>query len=540
MTGPRPPRRSGGDTEHGPASPVARPPSDTATRSTDPASSPRPRTASDTDTDTDTCPARGDHWSRRGFLGRAGLGVAALVTGGAGVTGADDRSESGRAADGQSGDGRAADGQSDGAGADDATELTFLTRNLSLGVDFSRLASARSAEAVPRVVGALLADIDASHPEKRVRAVADEIVDADPAVVGLQEAALVRTERPADSPDGTADAGTVRYDFLDSLAAELAARGADYRVAVSGVSTDLEAPGDVDGERVDVRLTDRDVLLVRGDLSTRDPRAHVYDASLVVPVGDGRTIGIDRGFVAVDVAVGGRTVTVANTHLEAASSLFRRAQAGELRDRIDGDAVVLGDLNSAPGEGAYDLLTESFDDAWAAVGPGSDGATCCQDGDLRNEASDLTRRIDHVLVRGLDAVSAARVGAGDDARIEVDGVRLWPSDHAGVLATLRVPDSPTADTTATSATSERGRERTPTATPTADAEVGTGETPATASSGTTGTNATPTASPATAGTVDGSASNPITEASAPGFSAVGALASLLAASALALCRPKEE
>ena len=74
-----------------------------------------------------------------------------------------------------------------------------------------------------------------------------------------------------------------------------------------------------------------------------------------------------------------------------------------------------------------------FADGW----PGADGLTCCHAVDLHNPNPTLTKRIDLVLTRGaLETVSAEVLG---DAAADRTPSGLWPSDHAGVVATLRLP-----------------------------------------------------------------------------------------------------
>ena len=65
-----------------------------------------------------------------------------------------------------------------------------------------------------------------------------------------------------------------------------------------------------------------------------------------------------------------------------------------------------------------------------------DGFTCGQAADLANETSTLGERIDYVWVRGA-RVTAARV-VGDREGDRSTPHRLWPSDHAGVVADLEV------------------------------------------------------------------------------------------------------
>lgn len=93
------------------------------------------------------------------------------------------------------------------------------------------------------------------------------------------------------------------------------------------------------------------------------------------------------------------------------------------------------------------MLEAGFSDAWERTGRGVAACfTCCQEKDLRNAVSALDERIDFVLVRdaraprGADlpgAVALELVGEEDADRTAVSG--LWPSDHAGLVATLRLP-----------------------------------------------------------------------------------------------------
>jgi len=344
-----------------------------------------------------------------------------------------------------------------------------MTRNLYVGVDLFRLFEADDADALRAVAGDLLAAVRAHPYAARVDALAGEVERAAPAAVCLQEAALVRTRSPSRF-DGATDPGAtdVEIDLLASLGDRLAARGLDYRVATTVVTNDVEVPAETDDGTVDLRLTDRVAVLVRGDVAAGRSRGDRFAAGVPVPL-ETVDLTIRRGVAAVDVEVGGTAVAVAATHLEALAAGIRRRQAAELVDRLPADrpAVVGGDLNSGPGtdRGAYDRLRAAgFGDAHAARRPDAAGHTCCHDADLRNASPTLSRRIDALLYRRLRPTAVERVGATPDARVPAgtDDGEVWPSDHAGVVASFAPADgattSPTASPTPTS---------TPTASPTA-------------------------------------------------------------------------
>lgn len=335
-----------------------------------------------------------------------------------------------------------------------------MTRNLALGVEFHRLFEASSLDDVRRIAGEMLADIRDTPFPPRAGAIADEVAATEPDVVCLQEAAKVRTQRPSDfRSNPTPNATSLEVDFLSVLASKLEDRGLAYEVAASTVTTDVEVPADVDGDTIDVRLTDRDAVLVHADHGVGPVDAGTYDAVYSPDTALPRA-AIERGYVVVDVTVGDAVVTVADTHLEAADRTTRRKQAEQLLARLPTDrpVVLAGDLNSGPGGSreVYDLLRESFTDAHAAAGSGS-APTCCQDADLRNESSSLSSRVDVVMARGgATPASVRRVGHEPADRVEatVDGqpVRLWPSDHAGVVAGVEVPATATATRTASTTT----------------------------------------------------------------------------------------
>ena len=140
----------------------------------------------------------------------------------------------------------------------------------------------------------------------------------------------------------------------------------------------------------------------------------------------------------------GGTLRFITTHLEVASPAeAREAQARQMGELLEGPArtslpvVMAGDFNSRPGTPTYErALAGGLEDAWTRAHPdGPRGLTCCHALPLDDPADALRSRIDLILTRGdIDVTEAITVG---DARDHFTA-GLWPSDHAGVVATLEL------------------------------------------------------------------------------------------------------
>lgn len=339
--------------------------------------------------------------------------------------------------------------------------ITVFTQNMYVGAPVEPILAETDPNLVPVRVAEAWAVLLATDFPARARAMADEIARTRPHLVGLQEVSLLRSQFPSDivvppgqTPNPLPNATDVEFDFLGTLLAELAARGAPYQAVASVQNTDVEVPrfdGIQDGVPVftDIRLTDADVILARVDVAVANAAAANYQAKLPAPAG----IDVLRGWTAVDATVGGTTYRFVNTHLESDFELIRFLQAQELMGILatEGRPVVLvGDLNSGPGrppedggQATYDfILSTGFADAWAAHPQPTDGFTCCHAGDLSNLLPELEQRIDLILLRGPAAPGAAlRVAGiqvlGDEAR-DRRHYGIWPSDHAAVAARLRL------------------------------------------------------------------------------------------------------
>ncbi len=323
--------------------------------------------------------------------------------------------------------------------------VSLMTRNLYLGFDDLTPLFSAPLKRIPSVVSELWQRIQATDFPARAKFIADEINSIQPDLIGLQEVALYRTQYPGDffSPTGNTPAQDVALDFLAILLKELSLRGLNYAVVIAVPSIDAELPS-ATGE--DIRLTDRDVILARGDLTTADlelsnVQGGTFAAQLIVPLA-GQPFAIPRAWAAVDAKVRGKTFRFVTTHLEDNADLVQVSQASELVEgpgNTDLPVVLVGDFNSnaaATGGGQTptygNLINAGLVDAWSLAGAGN-GFTCCQAEDLLNFPSALDMRIDLILFRGGFQPLSADV-FGDEHRTPAG---LWPSDHAGVMATLQ-------------------------------------------------------------------------------------------------------
>jgi endonuclease/exonuclease/phosphatase family metal-dependent hydrolase len=323
-------------------------------------------------------------------------------------------------------------------GSEPATpaRVVVMTRNVYHGGQFGIVSSA-APFAIRTAIDAMWAAAEGTGIPTRARAIAGEIAAARPDLVGLQEVALWRTQIPG---DGTrTEATQVAYDLLALIVAELHALGAEYQVATTFTGVDVELTG---ASGNDYRFTDRDAILVRAGLVTTNPRAGAYAALLPAPVprpGGGFAWGVARGWTSVDVELAGRAFRFVSTHLET-SAPFNVAQAAELLEAVGTalPAAVVGDFNASTGDPAYAVLVNdgtALHDAWVDLGAPA-GPTCCHDAAVRDPTALPGERVDLVLHRGGFVPRGASVVGADPASMR-DG--LWPSDHAGVVATVELP-----------------------------------------------------------------------------------------------------
>jgi endonuclease/exonuclease/phosphatase family metal-dependent hydrolase len=338
------------------------------------------------------------------------------------------------------------------SGAVGGPALTVMTRNLYLGTGLDNTVTATTPGALVAAATQDWLNVVANDFPTRARALAEEIVQAQPDVLALQEVSLWRDQTPSDLVTGntTANAGHVVYDFLAILRAELATREAPYVVEATSFNADAEAPRMDPASSnglTDVRLTDRDALLVRAPLAAKftDPHNGRYAAQFTVPSFRG-PVSFTRGWTSMDYRHDARTtVRIFETHLEVESpptaAHVQVAQGNEALAIIGGSpfpVVVLGDFNSAADGSTtptYANLTAALADAWATARPHDPGVTCCQN-ELLDSVQPFAARIDMVLTTWLSPIAqVARVGT---TPFRLRPPPIWASDHAGVTARLEL------------------------------------------------------------------------------------------------------
>lgn len=136
-----------------------------------------------------------------------------------------------------------------------------------------------------------------------------------------------------------------------------------------------------------------------------------------------------RGFIRVEVEVGGRRLNFVTTHLDyqwADGRLFETEQLLKALADVRGPLLVVGDFNEEPPGGSYEMMLKAgFADGWRRS-----CATCAEDpaGGQTYPADKPTKRIDYVFYRGL----------GDDDHAAASVPDTLASDHRPLVVQLRL------------------------------------------------------------------------------------------------------
>lgn len=336
-------------------------------------------------------------------------------------------------------------------------ELTVMTRNLYLGSSLQPAIDAGTLSELIQGVATIYGTTVFTDFPTRATAIVDEIAANEPDLVGLQE-----VSNWVAAPVGNQAATPPDFDFLKILLSALEAEGLNYSVGgvvnnaligplplispAFGCATITQTANGPVPDCV-VTFADRDVILVNDDtagLTVGTPTTGRYSTQQVLETPAG-PLSFDRGWVSVPGRYQGKSFRMVNTHLETEDSpAVQQAQAEEFLagPARGGQVIATGDFNSAADGStttSYAQLTAppAFSDAWN-VNPGNPGLSCCQNATLTNTTSELRSRIDLILTRGPIRTLTAKVVGNVPFRTQGPARPIWASDHAGVVATVRI------------------------------------------------------------------------------------------------------
>jgi endonuclease/exonuclease/phosphatase family metal-dependent hydrolase len=323
-------------------------------------------------------------------------------------------------------------------------ELKVMTQNLYLGSSLDAATDATDPTEFLLAVATIYGTVQFTNFPARAEAIAAEVAANNPDIIGLQEVSNWISAGPPGAPPS--------LDFLAILQEALENRGLSYSVAAVSNNANigpipLVGPDPCTPDFPPVcflTFKDRDVILVNNDslnLEISNPQGGRYATQqvLVTPLGQ---LSFDRGWCSIDGKLDGKKFHFVNTHLETETyPAVQEAQGQEFLAgpaKAGGAVIATGDFNSAADGSTtrtYARLTKSyFDDAWD-LNPGDPGFSCCQNSTLTNLTSQLNSRLDLVLTHAASrALDANLIG---DSRFEATPP-FWASDHAGVIATLRI------------------------------------------------------------------------------------------------------
>lgn len=347
------------------------------------------------------------------------------------------------------------------AGADQRS-VTVMTQNLYQGTEFRHIqALAGTNPTLEEALAATTADYGtylATRFPDRAKQIAAEIVRNRPALVGLQEVATWHAGA-FDPQHPFALPAPVSEDFTQVLIAALATDGARY-AAVSRHDNNftLAFPVVTPGGLAAVGMVESGVILARADLppgqlKLTNPQSGTFDARLPLipnPLDPDPPHGFQftNSWQSIDAKLRGKSFRFITTHLDALApgGVVSGPQAQEL---LAGPAhtslpvILSGDMNSGltSSPTAYEaFLAGGLSDTWTAAGLGAPPLTCCHlaPNDLVSDPNDTyTEDLDHIFTRGDLSVENERL-VGNLAPANPPSSFIWPSDHAGMVATLKI------------------------------------------------------------------------------------------------------
>jgi endonuclease/exonuclease/phosphatase family metal-dependent hydrolase len=339
-----------------------------------------------------------------------------------------------------------------GIGADSSNStVTVMTRNVDAGTDLGYIFAATDENSFVQGMAATLAELQASNFQQRAARLVAELGATMPDLIALQEVTLWRTG-PIQQPPAT----TILYDQLDLILAEMGKNNLHYGVVAVQSELDAEAP--VPSAGIDLRLTDRDVILARLDrpqsqFDLFNAQTHRYRSVFSFGNPILGQITVPSGWLAVDVVADGSKFRFVNTHLQSTvpglpqAEQIQREQADELLASLlftSTPVVLAGDLNSNAEPGpeytgtAQQVANAGFVDAWKFAHPADPGYTWPLFGEDQNGGPVTpNERIDLIFAGGPlqfwlgntpTVLSAVRTGTTPP----------YGSDHAGLVVKLEL------------------------------------------------------------------------------------------------------
>jgi hypothetical protein len=317
-------------------------------------------------------------------------------------------------------------------------KVVAMTRNIYVGGNVDRVIAAAPEDLVSALMETLDELQSTNFPERAV-ALAKEIKQRRPHLVGLQEISIIDIHLPDLGLDFSFDYEDIFMDTLRSM-------GLKYYIAGKVQNTDAIVPLD---ENNYVHLIDFDVVLARKDVKTNHVEVDNYIARFTVP-----TIGVEviRGYVAVDATIGRKKYRFVNTHLEPFVPEVKMGQAMQLMAILADETlpvILVGDFNAeASDDPVYTTIVNSgYVDVWTRnlVKRNKNGYTFGFEPTLDDPYDTLEKRIDFIFVRtniwtnDIQVIGPVIAFVVGNRPRDMTPSGLWPSDHAGVIARLKIP-----------------------------------------------------------------------------------------------------
>jgi endonuclease/exonuclease/phosphatase family metal-dependent hydrolase len=272
----------------------------------------------------------------------------------------------------------------------------------------------------------------------RAELLADQIASQQPYLISLQEVTLWQTI------SATGEVSTLA-DQLELLMKALATRNHHYMVVAKQNLTDITAPLP-EPDYGYLHFLDRNVILARTDLKQSEMnlsnvRSGIYMATIAPVAGFPEEL---NGWISVDAKIRGKSLRFFCTHLETAVSETDTTQIlqGQELIQIMGQSklpvILAGDFNSdasglligpdlTPTAGM--IIDAGYSDTWAMFNNPESGLTWpLYLEDIYAGPASPSERIDLIFSRNLGILEVEIVG----------NATPFPSDHAGVVATLQI------------------------------------------------------------------------------------------------------